>query len=125
FGDDLHLNAKRRAGVDDALLLSGIHPGHRHLRVAAGYLFDHRPATDGVLDAGRGDQHHQQKAEHVGGNVSLRSFDLLACVDSLGVFGHVAGGLDGLGVQDRRSGFGVPTRRRADLAPATRRGSLR
>ncbi|HZN71234.1 MAG TPA: hypothetical protein VFC00_06070, partial [Micromonosporaceae bacterium] len=54
FGDDLHLNAKRRAGVDDALLLSGIHPGHRHLRVAAGYLFDHRPATDGVLDAGRG-----------------------------------------------------------------------
>ncbi len=90
FGDHLHVDPVRRAGVDDALLVPGICPCQRHVRVVVGHLLDNCPTSDGVVHAGCGHENHQQQAQHVGGDVSFRSFDLLASVDSLGVFGHVA-----------------------------------
>src|SRR6266487_5944961 len=59
LGDDLHVDAVLRSLVDDALLVPGIHPCHRHLRVLAGHLRHHGSATGGVLHAGRGHQHDQ------------------------------------------------------------------
>src|SRR2546423_14500676 len=46
LGDHLHIDPVRRAGVDDALLVPGIRPCHRHLRVAVGHLLHTaRPPT--------------------------------------------------------------------------------
>jgi hypothetical protein len=38
-------------------------------------LVDHLPTRDGVVHAGGGDQHDQQQAEHVGGDVALAALD--------------------------------------------------
>src|SRR6266545_500323 len=101
FLDDLYLDAALRASRTDAGAVAVIYPGHLHGGVAIGDLVDQLAATGGVTHAGGGDQHGQQQPERVGGDVPLAALDLLTGVDALTRFGHVGGGLDRLGVQDR------------------------
>lgn len=64
--------------------------------------------ADGVLHAGCGHQHGEEKAECVGDDASLPADDLLAGVDALAGGGDVGGGLDALGVDHAGRRIGVP-----------------
>jgi len=59
------------------------------------------PGRVAVLDAGGGDQHGQQQADRVDGDVPLAAVDLLPGVVAAAGSGGLLGGLHRLGVDDR------------------------
>lgn len=82
-----------------------------HLAVAGvlgGDLVEQHGAGHGVLHAGRGDQHCEEKAECVGDDAPLPSDDLLLGVDALAGRGDAGGGLDALGVDHTGRRLRVP-----------------
>lgn len=68
---------------------------------------------DALLDRGRGHDHREQQAVHVGGDVPLATVDLRAGVDTLTVFVDIAGSLHAL----RVSGSGRASGGEANAIP--------
>ncbi len=63
--------------LDEVLAVASIAPDRVGGGVVGGDLVVQAGADDGVLDAGRSDEHGEQKAERVGHNAALPAHDLL------------------------------------------------
>ena len=114
--DDLEGELEAGFGPGDELAgVAAVGPGQLHRGEGAAQVPQQRPGGVAVLDAGGGDQHGQQQPDRVDGDVPLAAVDLLARVVARGwLAGDLLGGLDGLGVDDRRAGPGPAAGRGAD-----------
>jgi hypothetical protein len=66
-----------------------------------------RPGRVAVLNRCRGDDHVQDQAHHVDGDVPLAAIDLLGGIPAPAGAGNGVGGADGLGIDHRGGGLGV------------------
>lgn len=76
-GGDFHVDAEGGGVLDEVLAVASIDPDRVDGGVVGSDLVEQAGAGDGVLDAGRGDEHGEQEAERVGHNAALRAHDLL------------------------------------------------
>jgi hypothetical protein len=92
---------------DELAGVSAVGPGELDLGECLPQVPQQGPGTVAVLDPGCGDQHGQQQPDRVYGHVPLAAVDLLARVVAPAGAGDFLGGLDRLGVDDRRRGLGL------------------
>jgi hypothetical protein len=71
--DNLHANTTADTVAADGVVVAAVHPGHGDTRMRDGKTVQDLPAGGRVLDRRGGDDHGEQKAEYVGGNVPLAS----------------------------------------------------